>query len=207
MLWTKKMKKYLCYLITLFVICFSTCSQAITLEELQKQFSKHVTVRADFVQDRYINGLPNPLHSTGKMIISQKFGLWWQQQTPFVMTLKMNEQRMEQRIDDQKPQIITAENQPQLFQFNHLLTAIFTADKEMLTNNFDLTLSEHNKQWTLVLTPKLAPLNKIFKQIILDGQQYLQTVTINDMQNDKTVIVFSRHQTAKLTKNEQLLFN
>ncbi|OCG46925.1 hypothetical protein A9G35_04530 [Gilliamella sp. Choc5-1] len=201
------MKKYLCYLITLFVICFSTCSQAITLEELQKQFSKHVTVRADFVQDRYINGLPNPLHSTGKMIISQKFGLWWQQQTPFVMTLKMNEQRMEQRIDDQKPQIITAENQPQLFQFNHLLTAIFTADKEMLTNNFDLTLSEHNKQWTLVLTPKLAPLNKIFKQIILDGQQYLQTVTINDMQNDKTVIVFSRHQTAKLTKNEQLLFN
>lgn len=201
------MKKYLCYLITLFVICFSTCSQAITLEELQKQFSKHVTVRADFVQDRYINGLPNPLHSTGKMIISQKFGLWWQQQTPFVMTLKMNEQRMEQRIDDQKPQIITAENQPQLFQFNHLLTAIFTADKEMLTNNFDLTLSGHNKQWTLVLTPKLAPLNKIFKQIILDGQQYLQTVTINDMQNDKTVIVFSRHQTAKLTKNEQLLFN
>ncbi|MWN31383.1 MULTISPECIES: outer membrane lipoprotein carrier protein LolA [unclassified Gilliamella] len=201
------MKKYLCYLVTLFVVCFSTCSQAITLEDLQKQFSQHATVRADFVQNRYINGLPNPLHSTGKMIISQQFGLWWQQQTPFIMTLKMNEQRMEQRIDDQKPQIITAESQPQLFQFNHLLTAIFTADKEMLTNNFDLTLSEHNKQWTLVLTPKLAPLNKIFKQIILDGQQYLQTVTINDMQNDKTVIVFSHHQTAKLTKNEQLLFN
>ncbi|NUF48707.1 outer membrane lipoprotein carrier protein LolA [Gilliamella sp. ESL0250] len=200
------MKKYLVTAITIMVMCFSTLTYSITLEDLQQQFNKQNIIRADFIQARYINGLSTPLHSTGKMIISQNLGLWWHQQTPFTMTLKMNQQRMEQSIDEQQPQIITAESQPQLFQFNHLLTAIFTADKQILENNFDVILSEKNQQWTLILTPKNAPLNKIFKQIILNGNTYLQTITIDDKQNDKTLITFKNHKTSKLTKHEQLLF-
>lgn len=200
------MKKYLGFFIAIFGLCFVNLSYAITLEDLQFQFSKNEIIRADFTQDRYINGLPNALHSTGKMILSQKLGLWWQQSTPFVMTLKMNQQRMEQYIDDQKPQIITAESQPQLFQFNHLLTAIFTADKKTLEDSFNLALTEKNNQWTLLLKPKISPLNKIFKQITLNGDKYLQKIIIDDMQNDKTIISFNNHRTTALKKNEQLLF-
>lgn len=200
------MKQYLAASISILGLFLTTCSQAITLADLQQQFSKNEIVRADFSQDRYINGLPDSLHSTGKMILSQKLGLWWQQLTPFEMILKMNQQRMEQNIADQKPQIITAETQPQLFQFNHLLTAIFTADRKLLEDNFDVTLSEQNRQWTLLLKPKLAPLSKIFQQITLSGEVYLQKIIIDDMQNDKTVISFSNHRTTPLNKNEQLLF-
>lgn len=200
------MKQYLATFISILGLFLTTCCQAITLADLQQQFSNNEIVRADFSQDHYINGLPNSLHSTGKMILSQKLGLWWQQLTPFVMTLKMNQQRMEQHIAGQKPQIITAETQPQLFQFNHLLTAIFTADRKLLEDNFEVTLSEQNRQWTLLLKPKLAPLNKIFQQITLSGEIYLQKIIIDDMQNDKTVISFSNHHTTPLNKNEQLLF-
>ncbi|MCO6557176.1 MULTISPECIES: outer membrane lipoprotein carrier protein LolA [Gilliamella] len=201
------MKKYLITIISVvMMMCFSTSIYAITLEDLQQQFSKHKTIHADFIQERYINGLSAPLHSSGKMIISQDLGLWWQQLTPFIMTLKMNQQRMEQSVDGQQPQIITAENQPQLFQFNHLLTAIFTADKQLLENNFEIILSEQNQQWTLILTPKIAPLNKIFKQITLHGNTYLQTIAIDDKQDDKTIITFKNHKTTKLTQHEQLLF-
>jgi hypothetical protein len=76
----------------------------------------------------------------------------------------------------------------------------------MLENNFEITLSEQNQQWTLTLSPKIAPLNKIFKQIILNGNIYLQTITIDDKQNDKTVIAFINHKTSPLTQHEQLLF-
>ena len=200
------MKKYLTILFSALLLTFSTISSAITLMDLQQLFSKNQVVRADFVQDRYINGLTAPIHSTGKMIISKELGLWWQQKTPFAMTLKMNQQRMEQRIEAQAPEVITAEKQPQLFQFNHLLTAIFTADKDMLESNFDITITEQNKYWTVTLQPKLAPLNKIFKQIILNGKAYLEKVTINDMQNDKTELTFANHKTTKLSQNEQLLF-
>lgn len=200
------MNKYLVAFATTLLLTFSTITSAITLSDIQLLFSKNQVVRADFTQDRYINGLTSPIHSTGKMIISKELGLWWQQNTPFAMTLKMNQQRMEQRIEDQTPEIITAEKQPQLFQFNHLLTAIFTADKEMLENNFDITVTEQNNIWTLTLKPKLAPLNKIFKQIILSGKSYLEKVTINDMQNDKTELTFNNHKTTKLNQDEQLLF-
>lgn len=200
------MNKYLVALATTLLLTFSTITSAITLSDIQLLFSKNQVVRADFTQDRYINGLTSPIHSTGKMIISKELGLWWQQNTPFAMTLKMNQQRMEQRIEDQTPEIITAEKQPQLFQFNHLLTAIFTADKEMLENNFDITVTEQNNIWTLTLKPKLSPLNKIFKQIILSGKSYLEKVTINDMQNDKTELTFKNHKTTKLNQDEQLLF-
>lgn len=200
------MNKCLVAFATTLLLTFSTITSAITLSDIQLLFSKNQVVRADFTLDRYINGLTSPIHSTGKMIISKELGLWWQQNTPFAMTLKMNQQRMEQRIEDQTPEIITAEKQPQLFQFNHLLTAIFTADKEMLENNFDITVTEQNNIWTLTLKPKLAPLNKIFKQIILSGKSYLEKVTINDMQNDKTELTFKNHKTTKLNQDEQLLF-
>ncbi|MCX8661858.1 outer membrane lipoprotein carrier protein LolA [Gilliamella sp. B2911] len=200
------MNKCLVAFATTLLLTFSTITSAITLSDIQLLFSKNQVVRADFTQDRHINGLTSPIHSTGKMIISKELGLWWQQNTPFAMTLKMNQQRMEQRIEDQTPEIITAEKQPQLFQFNHLLTAIFTADKEMLENNFDITVTEQNNIWTLTLKPKLAPLNKIFKQIILSGESYLEKVTINDMQNDKTELTFKNHKTTKLNQDEQLLF-
>lgn len=200
------MKKYLNSLLVITVILFSTLANAVTLDELQQQFSKNKVIRADFIQNRYINGLSTPLHSTGKMIISQNLGLWWQQKTPFLMTLKMNNERMEQSIDNQTPQIITAETQPQLFQFNYLLTAIFTADKQLLENNFDPSLSEQDNEWTLILKPKQAPLNKIFKEIILSGEKNLQHITLNDLQNDKTEITFTNHQMTKLTPHEQLLF-
>lgn len=200
------MKKKLVILASTLLLTFSTLSNAITLNDLQQLFSKNQVIRADFTQDRYINGLASPIHSTGKMIISKELGLWWQQKTPFAMTLKMNQQRMEQRIEGQAAEVITAEKQPQLFQFNHLLTAIFTADKKILETNFAITIVEQNKQWTVTLQPKLAPLNKIFKSIVLNGKSYLETVTINDMQNDKTELTFTNHKTTKLSQDEQLLF-
>ncbi|WP_392558855.1 LolA family protein [Orbus mooreae] len=199
------MKKYFITCFTLLMMV-SHFSYAITLEQLQLQFAQYPVTRADFTQDRYIQGLSKPLHSTGKMIISKTLGLWWQQKTPFIMTLKMNDQRMEQQIANQAPQIITAQAQPQLFQFNSLLSAVFDADKNTLEQNFTLTLSQQDKQWQLILHPKAAPLNKIFTQIELSGTKYLSQIIIDDKQHDKTIITFTNHNTKPLTTDEKQLF-
>lgn len=200
------MKKSLIYSIAIFWLLLTNNGWAISLQQLQQRFSQHSVTRANFSQDRYIQGINKPLHSTGQMIISKELGLWWQQQTPFIMTLKMNEQRMLQSISDQPPQIIKADEQPQLFQFNSLLAAIFNADNIILEKNFQLNLTEHDQQWQLTLIPKQAPLNKIFNNITLIGDQYLLQIEINDKQNDKTLIMFSDHQTLPLSSNEKRLF-
>lgn len=201
------MKQYLACFITICLMTLSLSANGLTLHDLQQQFSQYSVVRANFEQDRHINGLSKPLHSSGQMIISKQLGLWWQQKTPFALTLKMNDQRMSQGIGDQPPQIITAQDQPQLFQFNSLLAAIFNADSATLNANFTLTLSEKENQWHLRLVPKTTPLDRIFKQINLTGHQYLSQITIDDMQNDKTVIQFFNHQTKALTTEEKHLFD
>ena len=201
------MKKYLIFSFVSILFLTQYC-QALTLEQLQQRFSQYSVIRANFIQDRTIQGFNQSLHSTGKMIISKDLGLWWQQQTPFVMTLKMNEQRMQQIVGQQPAQIISADDQPQLFQFNTLLAAIFNADRTTLEKNFQLNLSEsdHDQQWQLVLIPQSAPLDKIFKQITLNGDQYLAKIVIDDKQNDKTTIVFTEQQTSPLTEHEKRLF-
>jgi hypothetical protein len=190
------MKYGLLFLITF----FSLSIQAVTLPELQQRFSQQPVLRAEFEQQRSISGMVKPLKSSGELLISQQKGLWWAQQKPFPLTLLLDDKRMVQTLAGQPPQVVTAENNPQMFQFNHLLTALFHADSQALEQNFALQFSDlGNNQWRLVLTPKTTPLDKLFRRITLNGAQFLETIDIDDMQNDATHIRFFNQRTAPQT--------
>ena len=191
------------------VALFSLSAQAVTLAELQQRFSQQPVLRAEFEQQRSISGMDKPLKSSGELLISQQKGLWWAQQKPFPLTLLLDDKRMVQTLAGQPPQVVTADNNPQMFQFNHLLTALFHADSQALEQNFALQFSDlgHNK-WRLVLTPKTTPLDRLFKRITLNGEQFLETIDIDDMQSDATHIRFFNQRTVPqaLTLDEQQRF-
>lgn len=183
--------------------------QAVTLDALQQRFTQQPVVRAHFEQVRQIKDLPQPLKSQGEMIIARDHGLLWQQTTPFAMTLLLDDTRMVQQINGQPAQTITAENNPQMFQFNHLLRALFQADKTVLEQNFRLDFQDRgNGSWALTMTPVTTPLDKIFSSLTLEGNQYLDSIRLNDKQGDRTDITFSQHRLtpAQLTHDEQSLF-
>lgn len=191
------------------VALFSLSAQAVTLTELQQRFSQQPVLRAEFEQQRSISGMAKPLKSRGELLISQQKGLWWSQQKPFPLTLLLDDKRMVQTLAGQPPQVVTADNNPQMFQFNHLLTALFHADSQALEQNFALQFSDlGNNKWRLVLTPKTTPLDRLFKRITLNGEQFLETIDIDDMQNDATHIHFFNQRTVpqELTVDEQQRF-
>ncbi|MDX7987016.1 outer membrane lipoprotein carrier protein LolA [Xenorhabdus sp. 12] len=168
---------------------------AITLEKLQQRFAHQPVVRAHFTQVRQIQGMPKPLHSNGEMLVSQQKGLWWHQQKPFPLTLVLDDRRMVQVMSGQAPQIITADSNPQLFQFNHLMRALFQADRAVLEENFKLEFSALGQEkWRLVLTPKTSPLDKLFTTITLNGQTNLDAILLIDRQGDRTELSFTQHQ-------------
>lgn len=170
-------------------------AQALTLEELQQRFTSQPVVRAHFDQIRTIKNLPQPLHSAGKMLIARDQGLLWQQDSPFSMTLILTDSRMVQTINGQPAQSVSAENNPQLFQFNQLLRALFQADTSTLEQNFRVTFQDQGAgRWSLVLTPSSTPLDKIFANIQLAGQSDLQTIRLNDKQGDYTEITLTGYQ-------------
>lgn len=195
--------------LTLLLLLLSPWVHAITLDSLQQRFTSQPVVRAHFVQERQIKDMPQPLRSSGEMIIARDHGLLWQQNAPFPMTLMLNDSQMVQVINGQAPQVITAQTNPQMFQFNHLLRALFQADRKVLEQNFklDFTDNGHNV-WQLVLTPLTTPLDKIFATITLNGGDYLDAIQLNDKQGDKTIITFSQHRLtpAALTDDERQRF-
>ena len=196
-------------LLFILLAVFSVAAQAVTLEELQQRFSKVPVLRAEFAQQRTISGMAQPLNSSGNLVIAQQQGLWWQQEKPFSLTLLLTENRMVQIMAGQDSQVVTAQSNPQMFQFNSLLSALFHADRRVLEQNFTLGFTDQGKgAWTLVLMPKVSPLNHLFRSITLHGETYLNNIDINDMQGDATHIRFFNQQTApaQLTDAEKRHF-
>lgn len=191
------------------LLLLSPLVSAVTLDELQQRFTGQPVVRAHFNQTRTIKDLPQPLRSQGEMLIARDTGLLWDQKTPFPMLLILNDKRMVQVINHQPAQVITAENNPQMFQFNHLLRALFQADRKVLEQNFRIDFQDKGQgRWTLRLTPTTTPLDKIFATISLAGQTYLESIQLNDKQGDRTDIALSQHQLtpATLTYDERQRF-
>lgn len=193
----------------LLALFISPIVSALTLDNLQQRFTEQPVVRAHFDQTRTIKDLPQPLQSQGKMLIARDQGLLWDQTSPFPMQLLLDDKRMVQVINGQPPQTITAENNPQMFQFNHLLRALFQADRKVLEENFRVEFVDLGEgRWTLRLTPITTPLDKIFATIDLAGKTYLESIQLNDKQGDRTDIALSQHQLtpAQLTDDERQRF-
>lgn len=190
--------------------CWAAATQAVTLDDLQQRFASQPVVRADFTQQRQIDGMAQPLRSSGRMVIAREKGLWWRQDAPFTMTLLLDDRRMVQQMAGQPAQVVTAANNPQMFQFNHLLRALFQADRRVLEENFRLDFHDGGQgNWRLVLTPKATPLDKLFNTITLTGERFLNTIDLDDKQGDKTHIVLShqRSEPAVLSDAEQRDFD
>lgn len=189
------------------LLLLSAAVQAVTLDDLQQRFASQAVVRADFTQLREIKGMA-PLKSSGELLIAQDQGLWWHQARPFPVTLVLDESRMMQVMNGQPPQIVTAESNPQMFQFNHLLRALFRADRQVLEQNFALDFQDRGQgRWQLVLTPKTSPLDKLFNSITLQGAAWLEAIELNDRQGDKTAISLSNQRTTtSLSSEEQQRF-
>ena len=194
----------------LLALLISPFVSALTRDDLQQRFTEQPVIRAHFDQTRTIKDLPQPLRSQGQMLIARDQGLLWDQTSPFPMQLLLDDKRMVQVINGQPPQIITAENNPQMFQFNHLLRALFQADRKVLEQNFRVEFADKGEgRWTLRLTPTTTPLDKIFNTIDLAGQTYLESIQLNDKQGDRTDIALTQHQLtpAQLTDDERQRFD
>jgi hypothetical protein len=191
------------------LLCISSAANAITLDQVQRSFAAQSVVRAKFQQERQINGMAQPLHSSGEILVARNYGLWWRQQHPFPMTLVLDDSHMVQIMGQQTAQSITAETNPQMYLFNHLLRSLFLADRKMLDENFSNVFIDlgHGK-WKLVLTPTTTPLDRLFSTITLQGDKHLNRMELNDLQDNFTEITFSHHrlEPRKLTHEEQQRF-
>lgn len=191
----------------------SISAHAITLEQLQTKLSSEPLVRGDFSQQREMAMFDQPLISSGQFLLSAKKGLWWHQTAPMPVSLILTQDKLSQQFDNQPAQVLAASDNPMVFYFSHVFLSLFKGDTSQLTEQFDLSLktlkdSKTHEQWQLVLTPKAAPLNKVFSKISIEGGQFINKLELDEIRGDKTLITFSQQTTTPttLTSEEKRVF-
>ncbi|MGF1728713.1 LolA family protein [Photobacterium kasasachensis] len=187
----------------------TTTAQAITLPELQQTLSSQPLVRGDFAQTRKMEMFDAPLTSQGHFLLAEQHGLLWQQAMPFPVSLVLTKDKLSQQFGDQAAQVMSASDNPMVFYFSHIFLSLFKGDTRQLTEQFNLTLSDKsNGRWQLLLTPKAAPLNAVFKAIALDGKTFIDHLILTEVRGDQTTITFSNQRTtpSDLTAEEQRAF-
>ncbi|OAN11008.1 hypothetical protein A3K86_18710 [Photobacterium jeanii] len=184
-------------------------AHAISLPELQQQLAAHTLVRGDFTQTRTMEMFSQPLVSQGQFLLTQNQGLLWQQTLPFPVALTLTQDKLSQQFGDQPAQVMAAKDNPMVFYFSHVFLSLFKGDTSQLTEQFDLTLTEQaNQAWQLVLKPKSAPLNAVFSNITIQGQDHINQLQLNEVRGDHTLIEFTNQRTAPaaLSAEEQRAF-
>jgi hypothetical protein len=168
---------------------FAACSApawAFDLHDLQSQLRKAPVVRGQFVQQKYLRSLPQPLTSTGLFTLSAANGLLWELRAPLHQDLLLTPNAIFRRDDGGKwqalPQAVGSGRETRMF------LTVLSGDTQALEDNFDMALSGTADDWNLVMTPKSALLKQIFTDIRIAGGKLVQRIELRETQGDKTVM-------------------
>ena len=160
-------------------------AHALDLDQLSAQLAASPVVHGNFVQEKYLRGLPKPLTSDGRFVLDRARGLLWLMQTPVRQDYRIVPAGIEQRTPEGwKP----LRQQAGLAQQSRLFTAVLQGDRVALERDFVLTLGAPDTGWQLDLVPKSPLLKQIFTSIKITGAQFVERIEMRETQGDSTVV-------------------
>lgn len=177
-------KKWLTAIALLMAANMAT-AQTFDLPQLAEQLSGPAVVRGDFIQEKHLRALPQPLTSRGQFVLARDHGLLWLLQQPIRQDYRITAQgiarRSEQGWQAVDPQGSSARQ-------NQLFLAVLSGDTPALQRDFQLELSGEAKAWRLQLTPRGALLKQIFADIDIQGGEAVTQIELHEAQGDRTLI-------------------
>lgn len=181
-------------------------AQAFDLNALQQQLRATPIVRGQFVQQKFLRSLPQPLTSRGDFTLAAGKGLLWLLRTPIAQDLRINADGIARRDESGAwqalPQHTGAGRENQLF------LSVLAGDTRGLEENFDLALTGEAAAWKLTLTPRSALLKQIFSTIQIDGGALVDRIELRETQGDRSVLQMTGAVAADaLTPEEQRAFS
>lgn len=188
------------------VFCLSL--QAFTMDDLRNNLTGNKLLRGNFAQSKTLQMFNKPLLSSGTFLLDHQQGLLWSQHKPFAVSLVLVEDKLSQQFASQPAEIIEAKDNPMVFYFSHLFLSLFKGDVEALDEQFAMELAGLESDWSLILTPKSAPLNKVFATISISGGEYIKTLLLTELSGDVSEITFTNQQLlpTELTEDEKRAF-
>ncbi|CAH0238384.1 outer membrane lipoprotein carrier protein LolA [Pseudomonas brassicacearum] len=185
----------------LLLCCLAPLAQAFDLQQLSDQLARPEVIHGQFVQEKHLRALPQPLTSKGRFVLAKNHGLLWLLQTPLQQDYRITPQGIARR-DGSTWQMLP--NKSAGAEQNRLFLAVLQGDSTGLQRDFELSLSGEPQQWKLTLTPRSVLLKQVFNQINIDGGELVQRIELLETQGDSTVLrMQDSNSTLPLSEAEQ----
>ncbi|WP_431495651.1 outer membrane lipoprotein carrier protein LolA [Pseudomonas brassicacearum] len=185
----------------LLLCCLAPVAQAFDLQQLSNQLARPEVIHGQFIQEKHLRALPQPLTSKGRFVLAKNHGLLWLLQTPLQQDYRITAQGIARR-DGNAWQMLP--NKSAGTEQNRLFLAVLQGDSTGLQRDFELSLSGEPQQWKLTLTPRSVLLKQVFNQINIDGGELVQRIELLETQGDSTVLRMQDSNSAQpLSEAEQ----
>ncbi|MEB2856210.1 hypothetical protein PspCFBP13508_16680 [Pseudomonas sp. CFBP13508] len=167
------------------LLAVSSWANAFDLQQLSEQLAKPDVIHGQFIQEKHLRALPQPLISKGSFVLAKNHGLLWLLKTPLQQDYRITANGIARR-DSNGWQLLP--NKSAGAEQNRLFLAVLQGDSSGLQRDFELALSGTAQQWQLTLTPRSMLLKQVFKQINIDGGALVQTIELLETQGDSTLL-------------------
>lgn len=167
------------------LLAVSSWANAFDLQQLSEQLAKPDVIHGQFIQEKHLRALPQPLISKGSFVLAKNHGLLWLLKTPLQQDYRITANGIARR-DTNGWQLLP--NKSAGAEQNRLFLAVLQGDSSGLQRDFELALSGTAQQWQLTLTPRSMLLKQVFKQINIDGGALVQTIELLESQGDSTLL-------------------
>ncbi|WP_166358026.1 outer membrane lipoprotein carrier protein LolA [Pseudomonas akapageensis] len=179
----------------------STLASAFDLQALSVQLALPAVVQGDFIQEKHLRALPQPLVSKGQFVLARDHGLLWLLKTPLQQDYRINANGIARRDADgwhMLPSKSAGAEQ------NRLFFAVLQGDSSGLQRDFDLSLQGDAQHWQLRLTPRSLLLKQVFDRIEITGGELVERIELLETQGDSTVLRMpASSSTASLSEEQQ----
>ena len=179
----------------------STVASAFDLQALSVQLAKPAVIQGDFIQEKHLRALPQPLVSKGQFVLARDHGLLWLLKTPLQQDYRINADGIARRDADgwhMLPSKSAGAEQ------NRLFFAVLQGDSSGLQRDFDLNLQGDAQHWQLHLTPNSLLLKQVFNRIDITGGELVERIELLETQGDSTVLRMpASSSTGSLTEEQQ----
>ncbi|WP_226475793.1 outer membrane lipoprotein carrier protein LolA [Pseudomonas sp. MWU16-30323] len=167
------------------LLCIPGLAHAFDLHQLSDQLAKPTVIHGNFIQEKHLRALPQPLTSKGTFVLAKDHGLLWRLKTPLQQDYRISATGIARR-DANGWQLLP--NKSAGAEQNRLFLAVLQGDSSGLQRDFELQLQGEAQQWKLTLIPRSLLLKQVFTQINIDGGELVQKIELLETQGDSTVL-------------------
>jgi len=160
-----------------------------TVESVLGRFAHIEGLTLDYHEEKHISLLSTPLTTDGTLAYARPGRLARRAGSQVVVidgaTLHMSDGGHAQHID--------LASQPIVRSFVDSFRAFLAGDRAALEHSYTLSFAHTDVDWTITLTPRVAPLNQFMTSIVFHGAgDALTSMTMTETSGDTTTTTFSR---------------